>query len=74
MVGKWAIHPSQIEPALVVFSPTENEVVRARKMAEAFRAAEAQGLGAVQVDGIMIDVAVLRLIDNTLRKAELYGM
>lgn len=74
MVGKWAIHPSQIEPALEIFSPSLGDVARARKMAEAFRAAEAQGLGAVQVDGIMIDVAVLRLIDNTLQKADLYGM
>lgn len=74
MVGKWAIHPSQIEPALDVFSPTVGDVARARKMAAAFRAAEADGLGAVQVDGVMIDVAVIRLINNTLQKAELYGM
>jgi citrate lyase subunit beta / citryl-CoA lyase len=74
MVGKWAIHPSQIEPALEVFSPSPDDVARARKMAAAFRDAEAQGLGAVQVDGIMIDVAVIRLINNTLHKADLYGM
>ena len=74
MVGKWAIHPSQIAPALDVFSPSTDDVARARKMEAAYKAAEAQGLGAVQVDGVMIDVAVLRLVRNTLNKADLIGM
>jgi citrate lyase subunit beta / citryl-CoA lyase len=74
MVGKWAIHPSQIAPALEVFSPTQAEVERARKMEAAYREAEAEGLGAVQVDGVMVDVAVLRLVRNTLNKADLYGL
>ena len=74
MVGKWAIHPAQIAPALEIFSPDAHEVARARKMEAAYREAEAQGLGAVQVDGVMIDVAVLRLVRNTLDKADLIGM
>jgi citrate lyase subunit beta/citryl-CoA lyase len=74
MVGKWAIHPAQIALAHEVFSPTADEVRRARKMEAAFRAAEAQGLGAAQVDGIMIDIAVLRLVRNTLDKADRIGM
>jgi citrate lyase subunit beta/citryl-CoA lyase len=74
MVGKWAIHPSQIAPALEIFSPNQAEVERARKMEAAYREAEAQGLGAVQVDGVMVDVAVLRLVRNTLDKADLYGL
>lgn len=74
MVGKWAIHPSQIEPALDVFSPSPEDVARARRQEAAYREAEAQGLGAVQVDGVMIDVAVLRLTRNVLDKADLYGM
>lgn len=74
MVGKWAIHPSQIAPALEVFSPQADEVARARKMANAYYEAEAKGLGAAQVDGVMIDIAVLRLVRNTLDKADLYGL
>ena len=74
MVGKWAIHPSQVAPALEVFSPTAAEVAQARAIEAAYREAEAQGLGAVQVGGIMVDVAVLRLIQNTLDKAVLYGL
>jgi len=74
MVGKWAIHPAQIAPALDVFSPSQADVDRARKQEAAYLEAEARGLGAVQVDGVMIDVAVLRLTRNVLKKAELYGM
>jgi citrate lyase subunit beta/citryl-CoA lyase len=74
MVGKWAIHPAQIAPALDVFSPSVEDVTRARKMEAAYREAESRGLGAVQVDGVMIDVAVLRLVRNTLAKADLIGM
>ena len=32
MVGKWAIHPSQIEPALEIFSPTQSDVDFAREV------------------------------------------
>jgi citrate lyase subunit beta/citryl-CoA lyase len=74
MVGKWAIHPNQIAPAIEVFSPDAKEVDRARKMEAAYREAEAQGLGAAQMNGVMIDVAVLRLVRNTLDKADLYGL
>jgi citrate lyase subunit beta / citryl-CoA lyase len=74
MVGKWAIHPSQIAPALEVFSPEPAQVSRARKIAAAYKEAESKGLGAVQVDGVMIDVAVLRIVGNTLAKADLYGL
>jgi citrate lyase subunit beta / citryl-CoA lyase len=74
MVGKWAIHPAQIAPALEIFSPTPAAVAKARNMAAAYREAEAKGLGAVQIDGVMIDVAVLRLVKNTLDQADLYGL
>jgi citrate lyase subunit beta/citryl-CoA lyase len=74
MVGKWAIHPAQIAPALDVFSPSPEDVERARRQEAAYLEAERNGLGAVQVDGVMIDVAVLRLTRNVLQKADLYGM
>ena len=74
MVGKWAIHPAQIAPALDVFSPRAEDVARARKLAAAYYEAEAKGLGAAQVDGVMIDVAVVRLVKNTLDLADLYGL
>src|SRR6185369_6578572 len=53
MVGKWAIHPNQIAPALEIFSPSQQEVDRARRMEAAYRAAEARGEGAATLDGAM---------------------
>lgn len=61
MVGKWATHPAQIEPALEVFSPTQAAVDHARVITKAYREAEAQGLGAVNVDGEMVDAASVRI-------------
>jgi citrate lyase subunit beta/citryl-CoA lyase len=74
MVGKWAIHPAQIAPALEVFSPTADAVANARRVEKAMREAMARGLGAVEIDGMMMDVAVLRLVRNVLDKADLYGL
>ena len=73
-VGKWAIHPAQVEIAQRVFSPTEEEVERARKIVQAYDAAVARGEGAAQVDDAMIDAASVRLVQNTLDKAKLYGL
>jgi citrate lyase subunit beta/citryl-CoA lyase len=74
MTGKWAIHPAQIELALEEFTPTAADVAQARKIAAAYREAEAQGLGSCQVDGVMVDLAVLRLVQGTLDRAELIGI
>jgi citrate lyase subunit beta / citryl-CoA lyase len=73
-VGKWAIHPSQIEIANEVYSPTKEEVARARKLAEVYAKAEAEGLGAVTFEGVMIDVASVRVIRNVIERADLIGM
>jgi citrate lyase subunit beta/citryl-CoA lyase len=74
LIGKWAIHPAQIELALDVFTPSPEAVAHARKLEAAYREAEAQGLGAAQVDGAMIDAATVRLVRNTLDKADLIGL
>jgi citrate lyase subunit beta/citryl-CoA lyase len=74
-VGKWAIHPAQIDIALEVFTPKKEDVERARKLAAAYAKAEAEGIGSVNVDGVMVDVASIRILRNTiLRKADMIGM
>jgi citrate lyase subunit beta/citryl-CoA lyase len=73
-VGKWAIHPSQIAIANEVFSPTEREVERARRLAAAYEEAEARGMGAVAIDGVMVDAVVMRVMRNLLAKADAIGM
>ncbi|QYC10541.1 HpcH/HpaI aldolase/citrate lyase family protein [Brevundimonas nasdae] len=53
--GKSLIHPSQIAPANAAFSPSEAEVEQARAVIAAFAAPEAEGLGAIRVNGAMVE-------------------
>ncbi len=73
-VGKWAIHPSQVAIAQEVFSPSQAEVDRAYKSVAAYREAQKQGLGAIQVDGQMVDVATVRLVQRIIDRAEQAGI
>ncbi|HTI78844.1 MAG TPA: CoA ester lyase [Acetobacteraceae bacterium] len=68
-VGASAIHPLQVPVLNEEFSPSEAEVERARRMVAAYDAAYAQGLGAVQFEGAMIDVPVVQRAKNVLAQA-----
>jgi citrate lyase subunit beta/citryl-CoA lyase len=68
--GKGAINPRQIGPIHRAFSPTEEELEQARAIVAAARDAEAQGLGAVALDGRMIDRPVLERARRVMRYAE----
>ncbi|MGH8784042.1 MAG: HpcH/HpaI aldolase/citrate lyase family protein [Cupriavidus necator] len=74
MVGKWAIHPAQVELAQQTFSPAAADVAQAREMIRAYDEALAQGLGAVQYNGKMIDIASVRIVRNLVERATQIGM
>ena len=65
--GKALIHPAQIGVVESVFRPTDAEVEHARRVVEAFEAAEATGVGAVAVDGQMVDLPVVERARRTLQ-------
>jgi malyl-CoA/(S)-citramalyl-CoA lyase len=67
--GKWAIHPSQIELANQIFTPSEAEVTKARRILEAMDQAAKEGKGAVALEGRLIDVASIRMAEVLLTKA-----
>jgi citrate lyase subunit beta/citryl-CoA lyase len=69
--GKWCIHPSQIEIAHDVFSPTAEEIAAAHEAIATYRASEADGVGAIGRDGRLVDAAHMRLAENTLYQASL---
>lgn len=73
-VGKWCIHPSQVEIANRVFAPTPEEVADAQAVVAAVREAEARGEGAANLNGIMIDAATTRVFEVTLARARQCGM
>ncbi|CAE7592457.1 mcl1 [Symbiodinium sp. CCMP2592] len=70
MEGKWAIHPSQVALANEVFSPGEAEVKQARRVLEAMEKAQKEGLGAVSLDGKLVDIASIKQADAIVKKAE----
>ena len=64
--GSLCIHPAQVGAANEVFSPTAHELDWARRVCAAWD--EAQGKGAVAVDGKMIDLPVARRARDTLAR------
>jgi citrate lyase subunit beta/citryl-CoA lyase len=72
-VGKWCIHPGQIEIANDVFAPTQNEIDLARRMCEAYQASEKDGQGAAGSGGFLVDAASLRIFEAVLERARLTG-
>ena len=67
--GKWAIHPSQIELANQVYTPSEAEVTKARRIVDAMAQAAREGRGAVSLDGRLIDIASIRMAQALIAKA-----
>lgn len=66
--GKWAIHPSQVALANEVFSPSEAEVTKAKRILEAMEQAQRDGLGAVSLDGKLIDIASIKQAQQIVDK------
>jgi citrate lyase subunit beta / citryl-CoA lyase len=64
-----AIHPLQVSVLNEEFQPTPEDVDRAERMVKAYDDAYAQGLGAVQFEGAMIDVPVVNRARNVLNRA-----
>ena len=68
--GKFAIHPAQIQTINEGFSPSDAEVEHARRVLAAFDEAEREGSGATSLDGMVIDVPVVRRARGLLALAE----
>ncbi len=60
--GKWAIHPDQVPVINRVFTPTPEELTRAREILELYRKADAEsGVGAIVYNNEMVDGANLHI-------------
>jgi len=71
MVGKWAIHPSQVALSNEIFTPSDAAVAKARRVIEAMEEAQKAGAGAVTLDGKLIDLASIRQAEVIVKQAEL---
>lgn len=72
--GKWVIHPAQIDIVNQVFTPSVEDINRARQILEAARDAGHAGRGAISVGGQMIDQATVRLAQRLWDQAVSLGL
>ncbi|HKV85733.1 MAG TPA: CoA ester lyase [Ktedonobacterales bacterium] len=73
--GKWAIYPPQVDVINAAYSPTAEEIARARRIMHAYEQAdETQGVGAIVLDDEMVDAASLRVAWKTLALARAAGL
>jgi citrate lyase subunit beta/citryl-CoA lyase len=68
--GKTLIHPNQIGPCNMAFSPTPDDVAQARKIIAAFDQPENSGKGVVQIDGRMVERLHADMARRTVAIAE----
>ncbi len=72
--GKWVIHPDQIDIVNQVFTPSEEEIKRAKRILDVIEKANYSGKGAIGVEGKMIDQATLRLAKKLWDQATHMGL
>lgn len=68
--GKACIHPAQVEIVNRVFSPSDEEADRARRIVRAYEQGRAEGRGVVSLDGKMIDLPVVERARQVLAASE----
>jgi citrate lyase subunit beta / citryl-CoA lyase len=68
--GKTLIHPNQIEPCNLAFSPTADEIAQARKLVDVFDRPENSAKGVVEVDGRMVERLHAEMARRTLAIAQ----
>ncbi|GIK29245.1 MAG: CoA ester lyase [Chloroflexi bacterium] len=72
--GKFAIHPRQVNPIQQVFTPTAEQIDRARRLVTEFDAREAAGEGVFAFEGKMIDMPMIRAARWVLERARAAGI
>lgn len=72
--GKSLVNPRQITLLHNLYAPTQKDVDHARRVVEAAKAAEREGLGVVSLNGKMIDSPIIARAHLVLSRAELSGV
>ena len=71
--GKQIIHPAQVETVQTAFTPSEEAVAHAKRLAAAFEEYQKQGVGAFTLDDKMIDMPLLKNAQKVLERAKAAG-
>ena len=67
--GRQCIHPDQIAIVNEIYAPSADEIAHARRVVSAFEDAVKRGLGAVALDGEMLDAPIVERARRTLKTA-----
>jgi citrate lyase beta subunit len=71
--GKQVIHPAQVVPVQEAFTPDDDAITRARQLVEEFEIHQKLGVGAFALDGIMIDLSLVKIAEGVLDRARAAG-
>jgi len=72
--GKRAIHPAQVEVINSTFVPTREEIVRAFRILKEMQRAHEAEIGAIGLDGQMIDAPMIKQAQNIISLAKAAGL
>src|ERR1700686_4419076 len=71
-LARWAVHPGRLEIINAAFTPAPEELTRARELLDALTRAE--GRGAVELHGEMIDEASRKLALEVIARGRAAGL
>jgi len=71
--GKQIIHPNQVAPVQLAFTPDDESIARALHILEAYASHQEAGLGAFALDGKMIDAPIVKAAERVIARARAAG-
>jgi citrate lyase beta subunit len=71
--GKQVIHPDQVQPVQEAFTPSDEQIIEAKKVLEEFEQHQEAGRGAYASNGKMIDAPIVKSAQSILQRARAAG-
>jgi citrate lyase subunit beta-like protein len=71
--GKQVIHPDQIQPTQEIFTPSEEQINKAKDILDAYKRHQDSGQGAFAIDGKMIDAPIVKSAQSIIQRAQAAG-
>ena len=72
--GKSVIHPKQIQEVHKIYTPSKKDIEHAIRVIEGIKEEKAQGSGVIQVDGKMVDAAIVDRAIRVLKMAKVISI
>jgi citrate lyase beta subunit len=72
-VGKQIIHPNQVEPVQMAFTPDDESIAHAQRILDAYEEHQRAGKGAFALDGKMVDAPIIKAAGRLITRAKAAG-